>query len=345
VELCGALEVGLVAALVAVVGLVTFALGFVAGARARQIVAAAKVLGQAMVRLVSLKVPASDEDEGENTGDADDEVEGDAVDAKNIAIDDFLNTDAAQDIEEHPDVFVNPVIMYHIKTARETRKDEKRRADITANLELEGYSAEQIAERLREMQENGFQSVGGGVKYCALQVLIDNGAQVEGGAGSGNAEAIALQDRKRTIRNVEAFLRVAYDVRTDKASAKKRDANGRKMETALEVAKGTATTLYGGSSLGRSQHNVFVAKSGRNILRGYKVRQDFERKARGEMTPVEENSDGEVDKPAARRGGRQLNADDLLRLTAELGSDNYGEEGEEGFADDLPVKADQLPPA
>merc|ERR1712176_174203 len=110
--------------------------------------AVAKAIPSALMHTFSIKVPPVAEDD---KGAGDDDLEQDDDENDTLLIDDFLNLQAEVGLDEHPDLFINPVLTYQIKIAKDKQKEEKRKMEVQASLELEGLSVEQIAERLMEM--------------------------------------------------------------------------------------------------------------------------------------------------------------------------------------------------
>jgi hypothetical protein len=303
-----------IAAALLVVGLL---LGFIAGTRARQIVASLTALGDAIKKAFSWLIPESEKalvgapptpplpsartagltyrrtwptltptpvwfvlalstgtTVSQSDGANDDEKDEDDDDTPAaLELDDMLQPcDTDPILAEHPDVLLNPVMLYHIKRA----KDEARVAQRRQSLSIEGLTDDEI-DRQMHAEDNG--GGGGGGKMNALALLISVGARVEPSAGGNSAEAAAMQARKRMQRNVDAFLQrhagiAKYQPPVVNSRRSARHASmGARRQAASEVALSTANIPHGGEQRQRELHEAARAKLSRRLMRVWEKEQ------------------------------------------------------------------------
>ena len=128
-----------------VVGLIIgVVLGFLLGTRAKQTLAALKAVGSVFKRLPFTFKEVSDQNDGENDVEDEEEKEDKGIDAD--MLDEFLNTEQGLDL--HPELEINPIMLYHLKVQKE-RSREQARLD-----QLEGMRQELIAQGLSEVEAN-----------------------------------------------------------------------------------------------------------------------------------------------------------------------------------------------
>jgi len=312
---------------------VGFILGFLVGARTRQISAKLKNIGKAVLSLhLLLKIKEAmagmDDAEAMNEGD-DDEAddaggEDDTKKAEEL-MDAFMNSDPVDGLEDHPDVEISPVIMFQIKKAKEVQRLEKQKALLMA----EGLTEAEAEERMTSLAESG-----GGVsdvRANPLAVLIAAGARVEAARGATSDEMVKKIELRRKQRNVNVFIQKTYEIDTTVKRAEAGDVGGSKgnKKSALDVARETKSKPVGGENYKRELKAVTQAKSARDLLKKFKIQDDLEKaakkkKATGGVSATAglEYGDGE------RRQAVGLDAADLAALLAEDGGE--GEEGEEG---------------
>ena len=296
---------------------VALLIGFFLGTRARQLAASAKMVGKA-IRSFTIKIP--DPGTAQAADDGLGEMDSDPFADKELDVSDFLNTDPTA-LDDHPDIELNPCLMYQIRKHREQMKEEKRIAALAA----EGLSEEEIAQRLL----SGDLPVDPNAKQNALAVLIEAGARVlPVSSGDSNQNAL-IQERRRQQRTVDSYLQKALSVETARSSAFKpaRLPGGGKTKNAYEVAMDPALA-QDADHLKRFQENLRIAKDSRNILRAWKA----ERAARGIVEPDVDNSDGEQEKGEEtevieKHGhGGALDPSQLALIQAEFGDEDIGEE-------------------
>ena len=246
--------------------------GILLGTRARQIVASLKSLANA-VRSFSFLIPKPADILGEQDK-MDDGGEDDEKDTKDdeedaMMLDNFMQPgDADPSLGDHPDVKVNPIMLYKIKVSKEQARYEQRRAALLA----EGFAPEEVDERM-EIEQMGGGGGGGGVKKNPLALFVELGARVEATKGGASADNAALQERRRLQRNVENFLFRAEGVEKFKPTSNKpqstRDATGARYKTASEVATESAVLPIGGNRWKRLRANLQMARDARRLYRSW----------------------------------------------------------------------------
>ena len=228
-------------------------------------------------------------------------------------------------LDDHPEIDVNPCLMYQIKKYKDQQREEQRIAALAA----EGLSEEEINDHLLsgDMAGGAF----GMGRPNALAVLIQSGARVLPVADAASNENQLVQERKRQLRTIDTYLSraLSIDTGTGKASGVvKGKIGGTKAESAYDVAKKTEIVRHGGSTVERLNANTHVAKASRTVLRAWKEQQ----KARGlwEDLPDDDSEDEAADakKQVHRHGGVGVNAADLalIAMEFEAGGDDFGQE-------------------
>jgi len=291
-------------------------IGFFLGTRARQLTASLKHLGQAM-RSFTIKIPKPEEgDKGDDDGD-----EVDKEDDHNT--DDILDylSFTASGLDDHPDVVLNPILMFQIGKAKQQAR-EKKRLEMLAN---EGLTEEEIADAL--LQGHAAKGDGTQFRQNALACLINAGARVLPVSSSGSAETAAANDRRRLQRSIDTYLKKDLEIDTSKVAANARAPQGGRSKTPFDVANETALVPYGGESMRRVNNNPRVAQQARNIFREWKALQ----KARGIEEIEVEDSDGEIEKndESTQQHGRRgaaIDMDDLALLRMEFEEEEGGAE-------------------
>lgn len=309
-------------------------LGFLLGARAKVLA----TLGQLTnaIKKFAIKVPVAGGDAdgvaggavGGGSGNNDNEAQmEEGFDETEDIVEHFLNTSDVRGLDDHPDLVMNPIVMYQIKIAKAEQLAQSR---ITA-LAAEGLSEDQIAERMatEDGAAGGVVGGGGGGRGNPLALLISVGARVEAVKARDNTDALARVERRRMQKNVDIFLSKSRDIETKRTEPKLRNERGGKIKNAYDVAQEVFETKTEGQAF-REQHNTSIAKSSRNVLRDW-------HKTRKEEPVHNFDSDDEDNgqkKPAIKRGKTwgKVNLMDLARLQAEVLADEVEDEGEDGAA-------------
>jgi len=316
------------------VALFMFLLGFLVGARTRQIIAKVKAIGRAILSLnILLKIKeaaANGMDSAETTNDGEeDELEEENKKDKDLEdefLEDFMMNDEDTGLDDHPDVDINPVMMFNIKKAKELARAEAQRALMAA----EGLSEEEINERMM-MGEAGQGQ--GDMRPNALAVLIAAGARVEAAKGATSEEMTKKIEMRRKQRNIHVYLTKTLEVEAKPAEAKMRG-NRQGHKNAFDIAVQTKTTPVGGDSYSRELASVKFAKAGRVLMREHKRMQGEEEKRKAAKGGGEEIQD------KSRRAAGMLDAADFAALASELeeegGDDDDDEDdGDAGLEEDL----------
>lgn len=301
----------------------TFAIGFLLGTRAKQMLAAVQMSVQAVMSLKELlKAAGATEEDNNGADDADDvdEDEGDDGIGKDL-LEQCMSTDVDYGLDDHADVVRNPIILYQVKQSKDTARREKRRLALIA----EGID-EDVVNQMMEDEALGIASggVGDGQRQNALALLIAAGARVKPLDGAGGAEAAAADERRRAARTIDVFLSKDRGIDVKKTYREKSSTTKNKSGP-LEVALKTKDEPYGGTRVARASKAAQIAKSGRIKLK----KLHMERKKQGlDFVVPEERRDG-------RQGAALLTAADQKALLAELGDEvpDFADE-DDGRAED-----------
>ena len=318
-------DVGIaIAAVALVVGLL---IGFLIGARTRQIAAKLKEIGRAVLSLrllLKIKESSMDSAEAMQDGDQDDEEEQKMKDGEEEKdpMADFLNDAEEQGLDDHPEIELNPVMMFQIKKAKDAQRVQKQREDLAA----EGLTEAEIDERIAA----GVEGAGDG-RLNALQVLIAAGARVEPVKGKTSEDAIKKSELRRLQRNVAVFLQKTLDIDTKVVPAKEGGSKGGR-KSAFDVARDTKSNPVGGDAVVRELKQHSYAKAARDGLREYKKVMDAEKARKKKKEGLASGLEGGALQDGTRREGLQnMDAADLAAL---LMGEEEGEEGEEGMGEE-----------
>jgi hypothetical protein len=243
-------------------------------------------------------------------------------------LEDFLTQEEITGLDDHVDIDLNPVFMFHIKKAKEAARLEKRLAELAA----EGLTEDEIAERM----EADDAPVGEG-RMNPLQLLISVGARVEPVKGKTSEEFLKKTEIRRKQRNIAVYLQKTFGIDTKMVAAKEAKGGptgGRK--NALQIANETKSKPVGGPTYEREVTQVKHAKSARLVYRAYKREQDAQKKRK--QKPRESGRQSTLDNPLdmsqpveGRRAGGVLNASDLVGLLAEDGDDDIENDPDDGY--------------
>ena len=247
--------------LTGIIGVLCFALGFLVGTRAKQIIAAAKKSAKALVTLKELLKAGADEQDGadDNEAEEDEEEEEKVVDI----LDRYLSTDVDYGLDDHADVVRNPILMYQVKLAKEAERLEKRRAALIA----EGFDEDEV-DRILEAEARGdFVGVGrSGAKMNPLALLISVGARAKPLAGGGGAEAAAADERRRAAQGDRSLPAegARHRGQEDLPRPARCEEEGRQCAGGCDKDE---EVRHGGEKALRVETSASTAKRGRNNLR------------------------------------------------------------------------------
>ena len=144
--------------LVIVIAVVCLVLGFIIGTRGRKMMQALAALAAAAKMMLQGQSTAAPGAPDAGAADDLDEDEEDEKKGEEISIDDFLSREPGLDL--HPELEINPIMMYHIKIA----KEEARKEMAVKAFQAEGLTDEEIAERMAMAELTGGGGGGGGAK-------------------------------------------------------------------------------------------------------------------------------------------------------------------------------------
>lgn len=299
--------------------LVGILIGFLIGTRGRQIAASAKAIAMNWPSIPSLRIPPREEDEGKDEAEAlGDEKEDDTADI----LEGFMARTMEPGLDDHPDLELNPVIMYQVREAKAAKRVEMMRAA----LREEGLTEEEIEDRMYLASIGGGGNATGTGRPSAFQVLIDAGARVTS-ASDKAADAALVEERKRQVRTIDVFLSKERGIDTTKdpgtVAQKSRELDpkkaGERPKTAYQVAhesRGNARDMQW-----RTSEMVGVAKRGRNQMRAQKSKIKYVYKKE------------KKDPKQAKRGAMELKAEDLASIASEFEEGKLGGQAAPGDED------------
>ena len=307
-------------------------LGFIMGARARVVTVARNIIRGLNFNLKAAAPDESPKAIGGNTED-DQPEEGDAdaePDPNDIAP--FLNTADDPTLDDHPEMYMSPIIMYHVKKSKE-RQRAQQRIDFLA---AEGLDEDQIREQLLmdESTGGGGQSAG---RSNPLAILIAVGARVEAARGAQNQDAVERQERRRQARTVAVYLNKSLDIEVKKTELKRRSTKGTELKTPVQVANELKDDPKANGVVFRETRNVSAAKGARNVFREWhrtRKPEDINRFV-SESDSDEEGGTKEEEQAMKRQrgGGMAMDINALAALQEEFaGEFEFG--GEDGDDDD-----------
>jgi len=275
------------------------------------------VLSLACVFMLNESTMPAGMDSAESTNDGEDQEDEDekaAREAENADfLDEFMLHEEVTGMEDHPDLDLNPVILFQIKKAKEAQKLLMQRAQLAA----EGFSEAEIDERMEMNQAGG--GAGDG-KANALAVLIAAGARVEPAAGGTNdQEKLKKTELRRKQKTINVYLSKTLDIDTKLEPESTKAVRNKK--TALDVANSTKLKPVGGESYQREIRAMQFAKHSRLVFRDHKKALDAQEAKK--QTKISTGGGGEGE----RRGGGLLDAADFAALADELDEDDE-EEGD-----------------
>ena len=228
-------------------------MGFLTGARAKQLVSAIKRLPHALASLRNVLRDVFETDEGVGQASLPEDEENEE-DEQEVLLS-FLNHNTNPGMDDHKDVVFNPIVLYQMRMA----KDELRRERAREVMRLAGLDPNDVENADALANAKGHRS--------ALAFLIANGARFTPVADE-NAEARARKERRRQLKNIEVYLTKQLDIETKKPEARSRHSLKRvgitvRKETALDVALETRTS----PRIGRIIRQLDIAKAARSQLK------------------------------------------------------------------------------
>jgi len=261
-------------------------------AKAAKMAAGAAAAAAALAKMLGaseMEAYENDEDKDEEKGEGDEEEKMSALER------DFLSFDAAPGIDDHPDLYVNPIVMYNVKLAKENERvaklleqlveaardpEQETPADveIPTDEELAAMGPREKAMLVAKLQKGGNVKVSSGVGSVAGKVrrwgstknssaiLVDSGASfsaIKAAKTDSDSEKLARELREK-LRSIDGYLDRNLGIDIQKNTAKKtRLGKSGLVQTALEIATKTAKQPFGGASQQRSDQLAVYASRGR----------------------------------------------------------------------------------
>lgn len=265
-------NIGIVIAFVVVALIV----GFLIGARAKQLVEKVKASANAVITIKELLKAGADDAAGDDGAEeADGEGEEEEEEPAEL-LEQFMNMQDLRGLDDHADIVRNPIIMYHVKLAKEDARREKRKQQMIA----EGMDEEDAERILINEAAGGGQLSAGDGRLNALAVLIAVGARVTSTDQSESAESVLAEERKRNARTIDTYLQKHLGIDTAKVQRPKSSTH-KSAANALEVALRTSKEPFGGTRATLVSETAEYAMRGRNALREI----DLRRRNAGIITP------------------------------------------------------------
>ena len=208
------MDVSIAAALIAV----AFGAGIVLGARGRMMMSLAMGAAASLLRF---RIPVPNADEGGGKDEEEGGEGGQVVDKTMLhverGLDQFLVTDATPFFDEHPNLELNPVLLYLIKKANDSEKARRMLEQRLSTLLAEGYSPQEAMQQLREEAK----VIGRGnaaPEKRSIQVLIEHGARLKPVENADGVDAKVAQ-LKRNQRSISLYLAKSRSVEAAAAAA------------------------------------------------------------------------------------------------------------------------------
>ncbi len=350
------MDVGVVAA----IALCMLLLGFLLGTRGRQLLQALSRLPTAArsltVRIptatISISAPTVAPPAGVPTAGAsgaETAVEEPHLDRTADLLDSFFSL-ASTGLDEHTELQVNPVLLYQLKQEKLQQRKLKKLEALRLSLgeSAEGLSEAELAEKLAQQELAGGHLDAADPKPNAINILIGAGARFTS-TRNDSSEAIALNERRRLVRNVDAYLARTFQIPTRKdakATQKRASADKGRLRSAFEVAKETEYLPHAvHSALVRAERCTRNVQQAREVLRAWEARRRQQR-VRDGLPELEALSDsdgedgarveGHTSAAELRRGGprtlrRMPTAGDIATLQAEFLDEGGANEDDEDY--------------
>jgi len=319
-ELCessGFMSIGIASALLVVGLLVGWLVGFLMGRKSKGKKKKEKSSGATAAELSKALGVAADQVEAfeKHEADDDDDDEDESPAAKLER--EFLSMMADPGLDHHPDLQINPIILYKIKLAKEEDRIEKlleslleaardeppEGVTLPTPEELAGMSAQEKASLAAAMQNSGTVArVTSGVgsvagksrRYAqgtnATRLLVNAGATLSFAGqqvSREGAEETAAKELRERLRVIDQHMQHRLKVDTSKTDPKgwktKLGPRGVVVD-AYQMAKDTKEEPYGGAAMKRSAMTAVYASRGRKrvgIPLDHMLRENFAQKQGG----------------------------------------------------------------
>ena len=253
----GFLQAGLTIGLVVGVFFLGLMFGYVAGKR-KAILAALKRASE-RTKLVSIAGAS----QTENDDEAEEEEPKTKEDAVNELLDEFMDRSNLPGLDDHPGVYVNPIMMLHIRRKKEELRKEMmfEKLLLAQNFE-DGYLDKLSPQERRKLDEELLDAEGGvisggvgsvdgytrkwGAALNSAKILAMSGASFAPGnkalddlLGAEEKAAIEIRDK---LKQIEGHLSKHEEIdvgRLDMGKIQKRKSDGKRLKDALTVANET----------------------------------------------------------------------------------------------------------
>jgi hypothetical protein len=294
-------------------------LGFACGRRK----ALAEALKKAMDKMKASRADKEmkkmmDAGAGQDDKEEEEDEEAKKQEAKQL-LEQFLNRSAAPGMDDHPQAFINPILMLQIKKKKEEVQRDKMYEKLLASQEFEEGYLESLslaewrakAEELLAAEGGSASTLSGGVgsvpgverrwgaNVNSTRILVDAGATFV--LGKGKVEDAASLDEKLMLevrdkmKQIDTHLNKHYEidvVRDEAAKARnKRSGDGKRLKDALTVANETKNRPF------QMSHEVMT----------FDERRDFAQRGRARVAPPQDHA-GQSGGVRSAAGGRRASA-------------------------------------
>jgi len=302
--------------IVAGVWIMGLLMGYAFGRRKALLAALKKAMDKMKSSGAQKELKKMDAGAGEDDKEEEEDEELKKQEAKQL-LEQFLNRSAAPGMDDHPQAFINPILMLQIKKKKEEVRKEKMYEQVLANQEFEaGYLDSLTPEERRKLaekliNESGATAVVGGVGSVAgverrwgatvnsTRILVDAGASLVPGKGKveddASAEEKLMLEVRDKMKQIDTHLNKHYEidvVRDEAAKARnKRSGDGKRLKDALTVANETKNRPF------QMSHEVMT----------FDERRDFAQRGRARVAPPQDHA-GQSGGVRSAAGGRRASA-------------------------------------
>ena len=317
-DAAGFLPTGVTLGIVAAALVVGILIGYLGGRRKAILEALKKAIEAAKASAAERELKKMKADgAGQDDKEEEEEDEAKKEEAQQL-LEEFLNRSSAPGMDDHPQAFINPILMLQIKKKKEEVRRDKMYEKLLAsqNFEegyLEGLTPEERRAKAEELlaEGTGGGALSGGVGSVegvvrrwgantnSTRILVDAGATLVPGKGSAaddasQEEKLVIEVRDK-LKQIDQHLNKHLEIdvaREDRAkAANKRSNDGKRLKDALTVANETRSTPF------QQSHEVMT----------FDERRDFAQRGRARVAPPQDHA-GQSGGVRSAAGGRRASA-------------------------------------
>ena len=303
--------------IVAGVWIMGLLMGYAFGRRKALLAALKKAMDKMKSSGAQKELKKMDAGAGEEDKEEEEDEELKKQEAKQL-LEQFLNRSAAPGMDDHPQAFINPILMLQIKKKKEEVQRDKMYEKLLASQEFEEGYLESLtlaewrakAEELLAAEGGSASALSGGVgsvpgverrwgaNVNSTRILVDAGATFV--PGKGKVEDAASLDEKLMLevrdkmKQIDSHLNKHYEidvVREERKANNKRTGDGKRIKDALTVANETKVKPF------QQSHEVMT----------FDERRDFAQRGRARVAPPQDHA-GQSGGVRSAAGGRRASA-------------------------------------